>query len=181
MDAEELRNLVNRGLSVREIADEVGKSFTSIRYWLRTHDLKTSKRVEFKCPCGEQDPSKFYGHKRHICGKCQNAYVLKKGRENRHRIIAHLGGECAGCGYKQCTAAFDVHHLDPTKKDRDFGSSRGWAWARIEEELRDCVLLCKNCHAEVHAGQRVIRDVAQSGSAPVLGTGGYEFESRHPD
>lgn len=27
----------------------------------------------------------------------------------------------------------------------------------------------------------MVRDVAQSGSAPVLGTGGREFESRRPD
>ena len=32
-----------------------------------------------------------------------------------------------------------------------------------------------------HLGRCTVRGVAQSGSAPVLGTGGREFESRRPD
>jgi predicted HNH restriction endonuclease len=29
---------------------------------------------------------------------------------------------------------------------------RGWSWEHITKELEKCVLLCKNCHAAVHAG-----------------------------
>lgn len=156
MEYKALSALVGGGLSVREIAVETGKSYTTIRYWLSKHGLATKKRVEFECPCGERDPAKFYGHKRHICGKCQNEYVVRKGREMRKRIIAFMGGRCKVCGYHRCVEAFDVHHLDPKKKDPNFPGVRGWSWERVKREIAHCALLCKNCHAEVHAGVVVL-------------------------
>jgi hypothetical protein len=152
MNYADLNTFVKRGLSIREIAAETSRSFTSVKYWLGKHGLATKKRVEFKCACGERDPAKFYGHKRHICGKCQNAYVVQRGREMRKRIVEFLGGRCRICGYHRCIEAFDVHHPDPKKKDPNFRHVRGWSWDRVEREIRRCILLCKNCHAEVHAG-----------------------------
>ena len=49
--------------------------------------------------------------------------------------------------------ALEFHHLDSTHKD--FGiSSKGYtrSWTKISEELDKCLLLCANCHREVHAG-----------------------------
>ena len=45
------------------------------------------------------------------------------------------------------------HHLDPAQKD--FGLSvRGLtrSWEKMRAELDKCVLLCANCHSEVHDG-----------------------------
>ena len=47
-------------------------------------------------------------------------------------------------------------HLDPERKE--FGIAlRGVARSleRAREEVRKCVLLCANCHAEVEAGRRL--------------------------
>ena len=56
------------------------------------------------------------------------------------------------CGYGQCDAALDFHHIDPDEKN--FGICRriDKAWETIQKELDKCVLLCKNCHAEYHDG-----------------------------
>jgi len=45
------------------------------------------------------------------------------------------------------------HHLDPSKKDFGVGS-KGLtkAWKKVEKELEKTVLLCSNCHGEVHDG-----------------------------
>lgn len=45
-----------------------------------------------------------------------------------------------------------LHHLDPSKKDFSFGAIRANAinWNSIVIELRKCVLICHNCHNEVH-------------------------------
>jgi hypothetical protein len=43
------------------------------------------------------------------------------------------------------------HHRDPEGKD--FGISRAatlMSWEKIKDELDKCVLLCSNCHAEIH-------------------------------
>jgi hypothetical protein len=48
--------------------------------------------------------------------------------------------------------ALEFHHLNAARKD--FGiSSQGHtrSWSKIREELDKCVLLCANCHREVHA------------------------------
>ena len=77
---------------------------------------------------------------------------VKQWRENtKRRAVDSMGGGCILCGYDRCTASLAFHHLDPTQKD--FGIAKSIrSWSNIVEELRKCVLLCHNCHSEVHAG-----------------------------
>lgn len=65
----------------------------------------------------------------------------------------YKGGKCELCGYDRCQDALDFHHKDPKKKS--FGISvRGLtrSWAAIKSEIEKCVLICANCHREIHAG-----------------------------
>lgn len=59
---------------------------------------------------------------------------------------------CSNCGYKRCSAALEFHHLDGEDKDRSIGSmvTVGCSTSRIKAEARKCVVLCANCHREVH-------------------------------
>jgi 5-methylcytosine-specific restriction endonuclease McrA len=80
---------------------------------------------------------------------------VKRWRKNtKRRIIAAMGGSCRHCGYDKCDEALECHHIDPTEKEFGFGAMRAnpKSWERIVVELRKCVLLCANCHREVHAG-----------------------------
>lgn len=108
--------------------------------------------MNFKCACGEIDPSKFYGHKRSVCGECHNKYTIAKGQETKLKIIAFLGGKCEACGYNKFPCSLDIHHTDPSMKDPNFRSIRYWTWKRILLELSGCKLLCRNCHAAFHSG-----------------------------
>lgn len=81
----------------------------------------------------------------------------------RHRLkvraVAAIGGRCSGCGLREPIEALEFHHLDPATKE--FGiSTDGIArrWDKIEAELAKCVLLCANCHREVHAGARLVSE-----------------------
>ena len=154
MKKAELNRLVKRGKSTREIARELDKSQTTIRYWLEKYRLATNsqKPVVHKCSCGETDPKNFYGRKLRVCKVCHNMYTIHKGQENKKKGVIFLGGKCQQCGYKKCVQALDFHHTDPKKKDINFTSFRGWSWKRLEKELQTCMLLCRNCHAELHAG-----------------------------
>lgn len=69
-------------------------------------------------------------------------------------MLAAMGGKCQLCGYDKCSSALAFHHKDPKEKDLRFGALRASPrnWAFVVTELRKCVLLCNNCHAEVHAG-----------------------------
>jgi hypothetical protein len=166
MDKEILSNLINQKYSQREIAKRLNISQSSVRWWLKKHNLNTFKgpKGKFpkdyvkdrKCKCGETDPDKFYGNKTQICSKCHNQYQIKKGRETTLRAKLYLGGKCVKCSYDKCIAALDIHHLDPTQKDPNFVGHRSWSWKRLEKELETCILVCKNCHAEIHYYQRDI-------------------------
>lgn len=70
----------------------------------------------------------------------------------RVQVIQHLGGACLRCGFDAFASALDVHHPDPSIKDPGFQAMRYWKWERVAKEIKSCVLLCKNCHAGVHAG-----------------------------
>lgn len=67
-----------------------------------------------------------------------------------------MGGKCQCCGYSRCNSSLDFHHIDPTQKELSFGkvSANPRAWAVIVKELRKCILVCRNCHGEIHAGVR---------------------------
>lgn len=81
------------------------------------------------------------------------AAVQKRRKKVRELALAHKGGRCEICGYDRCPDALEFHHLDG--KFKDFGvSARGYtrSWAKVKEELTKCVLVCANCHREIHAG-----------------------------
>ena len=82
--------------------------------------------------------------------KSENVKSWRK--RTKQRIIESMGGECQICGYDKCHNALELHHLESDKKDFGLGSVRAniKSWTKIVEELRKCVLLCANCHREVH-------------------------------
>ena len=64
-----------------------------------------------------------------------------------------LGGKCVICGYNKYAGAFDLHHTEPSRKSFAVSvKGLSYSWKSILREARKCVLLCKNCHAEVEAG-----------------------------
>lgn len=79
--------------------------------------------------------------------------VARRRKKIRDQAVEYKGSKCMFCGYKKCQAALDFHHLDAKKKE--FGLSRNGitrSWEKTKQELDKCILVCSNCHREVHAG-----------------------------
>jgi predicted HNH restriction endonuclease len=55
------------------------------------------------------------------------------------------------CGYNKCQAALDFHHLIPEHKDVNIAHSKR-TFDKLRPELDKCILLCSNCHRELHDG-----------------------------
>ena len=84
------------------------------------------------------------------CKVCFNKRMMVRYEERAAAIVGLKGGECFLCGYDKCVAALEFHHTDPSQKD--FEISKRWSMTdeRIKAEIDKCVLICSNCHAEVH-------------------------------
>lgn len=85
----------------------------------------------------------------------KSSEAVKKWRKaTKQRMVDAMGGKCQCCGYNRCIESLDFHHLDPSKKDLGFGALRASprSWLIIVQELRKCVLVCRNCHGEIHFG-----------------------------
>ncbi len=56
------------------------------------------------------------------------------------------------CGYHKNQAALCFHHIDPTEKSFqiDLRKCSNSSWSNLIVEADKCLLLCLNCHADVH-------------------------------
>ena len=59
------------------------------------------------------------------------------------------GGKCEKCGYNTCMKALEFHHLDPSKKDFTISNDH-FRLIDAVNESKKCILLCSNCHKELH-------------------------------
>jgi len=83
------------------------------------------------------------------------AYMVKAVDKRRKLIrkmsVEYKGGRCTICGYSKCNSALEFHHTNSSAKD--FGiSAKGYtrSWEKVKTELDKCILLCANCHREIH-------------------------------
>ena len=165
VEEQRLRELVERGLSIRQIAAELGLSATAVRHWLAKFDLKTQPLhyvpagpkpdlVMRECPLHGwigYRPNGARGHYR--CPRCLTESVTERRRRVKALLVEEAGGACVLCGYAGYPGALQFHHRDRATKS--FGLSlRGVTRSidLIREEAKKCVLLCANCHAEVEGG-----------------------------
>lgn len=87
------------------------------------------------------------------CRECNTERVTATRRNNKIKLIQMFGGKCSQCGYDRYAGALEFHHLDPEHKDFGIGSGKiSFSLKRMIEEAKKCVLVCSNCHKEIHAG-----------------------------
>lgn len=101
--------------------------------------------------CG---PTEFYrqNNGRWRCRRCIIDAVKRWKKNTKLKVIEYFGGKCKICSYSRAPSVLELHHLDPTKKEFSITNGSLKSWKRIETELKKCVLLCANCHREVHSG-----------------------------
>lgn len=109
---------------------------------------------------------KLNGRQRKYCSKAcknndinhkHNSYVkqCERGLKRKKYLVSLHGGKCSICGYSKNYSALAFHHQDPNEKDQGLDlrklSNSTLEWC--VKESNKCVLLCMNCHSEVHHPQ----------------------------
>ncbi len=73
-------------------------------------------------------------------------------QQSKLQAIEYKGNKCQLCGYDRSTYALEFHHKDRGQKDITIGSNHNRSFERIRPELDKCILVCSNCHREIHQG-----------------------------
>jgi hypothetical protein len=94
------------------------------------------------------------------------AYTRPKGyyndRHKAYRLVKkeRLDALKASTGCQNCPErdpdCLDFHHRDPATKTMTISRlyAGTWGWARIQQEIDLCMVLCANCHRKAHAALR---------------------------
>lgn len=114
LEREPLEALVAAGKSIAEIAAEVGRSKTTVRYWLRRHQLRTKRSAPhrdgmtagleaglhtIRSTCSRHGESELVlrGDGYYRCKRCRVDAVVRRRRKVKAILISEAGGRCVIC------------------------------------------------------------------------------------
>lgn len=80
----------------------------------------------------------------------KSKYVTNQRKRSKERMVAAFGNECGKCKGKFKPEIYDFHHLNSEEKKFSLSNSKCISQKKNVEELRKCVMLCSNCHREIH-------------------------------
>lgn len=123
----DLHALRNKGKTYREIGQITGLTIDQVQYRLPP------------------------GRKKKII-KSTTVSVTKRRQESKSKAIWYSGNSCIRCGYDRCKGALVFHHIDPETKSFKISDGKYRKWEILQPELYKCLLLCANCHHELHDG-----------------------------
>lgn len=87
------------------------------------------------------------------CKPCLNNFSRAKWQDRKKKIIEIMGGKCCICGYNKNYASLDLHHINPKIKKYNSNKLKIISWDKVLDELKKCILVCRNCHGEIHHPQ----------------------------
>jgi hypothetical protein len=76
--------------------------------------------------------------------------AIKSRRRKSDRLKMERGGKCELCPYDRSLVALDWHHKDGEIKLLTIGNSLSYSYERLKAETEKCMLICSNCHRELH-------------------------------
>lgn len=129
-------------LKWKEIEEIIGVSSETLR--------KTYKRTKEGKTIAQINPNQY---------KQQRLRGLKR----KYEVVLSRGGKCEICGYNKNITALEFHHKNPDEKEfqldmRHFSNN---SLEKLQEELDKCILVCANCHREIHNKDLIMTDIPE--------------------
>lgn len=82
--------------------------------------------------------------------------------EKRRKWKLYAGGKCQRCGYDKCLDDLCFHHKDPKEKKHQVSYIFHWGGMtdeKIKKEIDKCLLVCADCHYELHTHEQDYKPV----------------------
>lgn len=95
------------------------------------------------------DPDKIIIKRERTITNSQSVIDWRK--RSKLKLIEYKGGKCEICGYNTSIAALHFHHKNSQEKDFQIGGS-SYSFEKLKIEVDKCILVCSNCHSEIHEG-----------------------------
>ncbi len=93
-------------------------------------------------------------YNKHVKNNPNTSYSQFKRADIRKRMfIDEMGGKCNNCGYNKNYSALQFHHLRDKLFNLDSRKIGNSSLEKLRAELSKCILLCANCHHELHNPQ----------------------------
>lgn len=124
----EAQKIYDEGYSLREVSKKIGISRQTLSKYL-------SVRPKMK----DKDEIR----------KNNIEKVKRWKRKLKEDMVELKGGKCVVCGYNKSLRALHFHHTNPSEKDITI-SQNTMTKEKAIKELDKCVLVCSNCHSEIH-------------------------------
>jgi hypothetical protein len=118
---------------------------------MKFNKKKYMKKYQKKYRIENRDRNKKYQKKYRV----ENKETIKLKASIKIKTAKNIIGAlkingCSICGYNECDAALDFHHVNP--KDKIFQINLTTMRTKDEKifnELNKCILLCSNCHRKI--------------------------------
>lgn len=143
-----LRENYSRNISLGDISKQIKRSVESIQH--KAIRMKISRPRFSHKQSGDKQPKSLID-KRYYEKNKEKVYQRKMVRRRGLKIemINLLGGKCSICGYNKCIDALDFHHQG-NKEGHITTFIKNESRQKVLKEVKKCILLCANCHREVH-------------------------------
>ena len=135
--------------SLDEMSNYLNKSKKSITH--KASRLSLSRpNIPNNKPKGKNHRNKY--DKKYYLKNKKLIYEKKRKRlfSVKKELISILGGKCNSCGYNKCIAALEFHHFQNNKEGNITHLIKDFSKQKALKEARKCILLCANCHRELH-------------------------------
>jgi hypothetical protein len=68
----------------------------------------------------------------------------------RQRINEYKDKKCCNVCGEDRNWVLDFHHPDPKNKKFSISQGEMYGWRKLKQEMDKCILLCSNCHRDLH-------------------------------
>ena len=143
-----LKENYSKKIPLKELCKQMNRSQEAINHQATRQEISRPRFPSSK-PSNRQAQKVI--DKRYYENNKEKVYnrKIERRKKLKREIVEIFGGKCSKCGYNRCIGALDFHH-EGNKEKAISKLINNNSREKILKETKKCILLCANCHRELH-------------------------------